>query len=68
MSGFCEFCGIWHSASCFHPGRKILYEKDSQIAAIKEQVGYMRLEIAALKDKLEDWREHWRKVRELNEI
>ena len=20
-SGFCDFCGIWHSGSCCHPGR-----------------------------------------------
>lgn len=23
MSGHCNFCGIWHSGSCCHPGRPI---------------------------------------------
>lgn len=21
MSGYCNFCGVWHSGSCCHPGR-----------------------------------------------
>jgi hypothetical protein len=37
MSGMCDFCGIWHSGSCCHPGRAILREADEQIAELKEQ-------------------------------
>ena len=22
MSGHCDFCGVWHSGSCSHPGRQ----------------------------------------------
>ena len=53
MSGFCEFCGIWHSASCCHPGRKILDEKNQQIATLQEQIG-------AINERLEAWRDYWR--------
>ncbi len=26
MSGFCDFCGVWHSGSCCNPAR-VLYER-----------------------------------------
>jgi len=31
MSGHCDFCGIWHSASCCHPGRAKLEELKLEI-------------------------------------
>ena len=36
MSGFCDFCQIWHSASCCHPGRIILIERDKEITRLTE--------------------------------
>jgi len=35
MSGYCDFCQIWHSASCCHPGR-------IRLIALEEQVRELR--------------------------
>ena len=38
MSGHCEFCGIWHSASCCHPGRGALDVADHEITALRAKL------------------------------
>lgn len=37
-SGYCDFCGVWHTASCYHPGRRLIDEKDRQIANLQNKL------------------------------
>lgn len=48
-SGFCDFCQTWHSAGCCHPGRRVLAEKDRQIAALEERLAAWRDIVPMLK-------------------
>jgi hypothetical protein len=38
MSGHCDFCGIWHSSSCFHPGRAKLDTLERENARLQARV------------------------------
>jgi len=38
VSGHCDFCGIWHSASCCHPGRAKLLAAQAEIASLNDEV------------------------------
>jgi len=41
MTGHCDFCGIWHSGPCCHPGRAKLVELvelESQLTAANAKV------------------------------
>lgn len=41
MAGHCDFCGIWHSGSCCHPGRAKLAELERELAsAVAERDRY----------------------------
>jgi hypothetical protein len=39
MSGHCDFCGIWHSGSCCHPGRAKLASAYARIRALEALAG-----------------------------
>ena len=38
MSGHCDWCDIWHSGSCCHPGRALYADLEVKIAALREQL------------------------------
>lgn len=38
MSGHCDFCGIWHSGGCCHPGRAIVANQAQRIAALEREL------------------------------
>lgn len=37
-SGFCDFCQLWHSATCCHPGRVLLAQRDERIAELEQKL------------------------------
>lgn len=38
MSGHCDFCDMWHSGPCCHPGRVILAMQDEEIKDLKAKL------------------------------
>jgi hypothetical protein len=51
MSGRCDFCGVWHSGSCSHPGRQ--WKERAERAEAERDA--LRADAARL-----DWLEqHW---------
>ena len=38
MSGHCDFCNIWHSGSCCHPGRALLTVAEARISSLEDAV------------------------------
>jgi len=54
MSGHCDFCGIWHSASCCHPGRAVVANLESQLTAANAEIDRVldnQVKIAEVRDK-----------------
>jgi len=52
MSGHCDFCQIWHSASCCHPGRAKLIDLESQLTASEANEEKQRNTISILEARL----------------
>lgn len=42
MSGFCQFCQLWHSTSCCHPGRGQLDLVEHENTQLKAKQAEMR--------------------------
>lgn len=46
MSGFCDFCQVWHSASCCHPGRQVIADLSAKLEGAEECIRNWRREFA----------------------
>src|SRR5690348_5180261 len=44
MSGHCDFCNIWHSGGCSHPGRMLLAMRERELAELQDK--YNKLVLA----------------------
>lgn len=42
MSGHCDFCQIWHSGGCCHPGRAILEAQRQDIERLNDEAAVSR--------------------------
>src|SRR5512142_3274826 len=51
MSGHCDFCGIWHSGSCCHPGRIVVAQQQDDLATLRAQVADLTRERDELKER-----------------
>jgi hypothetical protein len=56
VSGHCDFCGIWHSSSCFHPGRAKLDTLERDNARLQARVEELRRENQGLRADAERYR------------
>lgn len=54
MSGWCDFCQIWHSGSCCHPGRKYMntenrtYKPNSDNVLLEEKIDKLQIQLNML--------------------
>ena len=53
MSGHCDFCGVWHSSSCCHPGRGRLRIAIAERDAARAEVERLREALLNMKDRLD---------------
>lgn len=42
MSGHCEFCHVWHSGPCCHPGKGALILAGRRIAELEAQLAELK--------------------------
>jgi len=57
MSGHCDFCGIWHSGPCCHPGRAILAGKDLEINVLRFKLANVTTERDVANEEIERLKE-----------
>ncbi len=57
-SGFCDFCQVWHSAGCCHPGKIILANKEAQLARKDAWIGKMGLLLNEVLSFYQYWEKH----------
>lgn len=40
MSGHCDWCGVWHSGSCCHPGRVLYQDLERKLAECERKLHF----------------------------
>lgn len=54
-SGFCDFCQVWHSASCAHPGRAEIERLKAELESLARTNASLGVTNERLKAELGKW-------------